>query len=125
MLLENVGGLATKDLIWSFETLVQSQSLETIQEGHVRLQDEQIRMTLLMLPTAAGVEPTITRAANGNGSIDLAIQSQHLPLRLRIIMEDIDTFHKGAEKLENHFGQVMVEDFFNPIEAFVDMSATG
>jgi hypothetical protein len=27
-------------------------------------------------------------------------------------MEDIDTFHKGAEKLENHFGQVMVEDFF-------------
>jgi hypothetical protein len=125
MLLENVGGLATKDLIWSLETLVQSQSLETIQEGHVRLQDEQIRMTLLMLPTAAGVEPTISRAANGNGRIDLAIQSQHLPLRLRIIMEDIDTFHKGAEKLENHFGQVMVEDFFNPIEAFVDMSATG
>jgi hypothetical protein len=81
-------------------------------------------MTLLTLPTAAaGVEPNISRAANGNGIIDLAIQSQHLPLRLRIIMEDIDTFHNGAEKFENHFGQVMVEDFFNPIEAFVDMAA--
>jgi hypothetical protein len=79
-----------------------------------------------MLP-AAGVEPTISRTdpagtASANGIIDLAIQSQHLPIRVRIIIEDIDTFHEGAEKLENHFGQVMVEDFFNPIEAFVDMA---
>jgi hypothetical protein len=120
MLLEDLG-MATKDLVWRLETLVQSQSLETIQEGHVRLQDKQTRMTLLTMPTAAGVEPSISRAANGMGSIDLSIQAHHLPLRLRIIMEDIDTLHAGAEKVENHFGQVMVEDFFNPIEAFIDM----
>jgi hypothetical protein len=128
MLLEDLGGFVTTkdDLIWRFETLVQSVSLKNIQQGHVRLQDERTRMTLLTMP-AAGVEPTISRTdptntASVNAIIDLAIQSQHLPLRLRIIMEDIDTFHKGAEKLENHFGQVMVEDFFNPIEAFVDMA---
>lgn len=126
MLLEDTG-LATRDLIWRLETLVQSQSIKMIQEGHVRLQDQQTRMTLLMLPTT-GVELTMSRAnptpdnSIGNGIIDLAIQSQHLPLRLRIIIEDIDTFHRGAEKLENHFGQVMVEDFFNPIEAFVDIA---
>jgi hypothetical protein len=72
-------------MIWRLETLVQSVSLETIQQGHVRLQDNRTRMTLLTLPTA-GVEPTVSRTdpttagtatANGVGIIDLAIQSQH------------------------------------------------
>jgi antitoxin component HigA of HigAB toxin-antitoxin module len=32
-----------------------------------------------------------------------------LPLRLRIIVEDIDTFHQAAEKLENYFGSRIAE----------------
>jgi hypothetical protein len=125
MLFEDLG--LTGNLVLRLETLVHSVSLQdTVQPGHVRLQDDRTRMTLLVLPTAglAATNPTGQTTANNNGGvIDLAIQTQYLPMRLRIIMEDIDTLHRGAEREENYFGQVMVEDFFNPIEAFVDMAA--
>jgi hypothetical protein len=41
-----------------------------------------------------------------------------LPLRIRVITEDVDVYHKGADLVSNYFGRMMVEDFLNPIEAF-------
>jgi hypothetical protein len=41
-----------------------------------------------------------------------------LPLHIRIVVEDVDTFHKDAHKVSNYFGTLMASDFYNPIEAF-------
>ncbi len=37
-------------------------------------------------------------------------------MKIRIIMEDVDTFHEGALDQETYFGKVMTEDFYNPLE---------
>jgi len=99
-----------------------TQPLERVALGHARLQDHrnETRMTLLTSPTALRVE-TAAGVGRPAGVLQLNIEPVHLPVRLRVIIEDVDTFHKGAEREENYFGQVMAEDFFNQIEAFVDL----
>jgi len=52
----------------------------------------------------------------GDGSMILQIVS--LPLQLRVIVEDVDTFHKGADQEENYFGKLMADSFFRPLETF-------
>jgi hypothetical protein len=47
------------------------------------------------------------------------VEITSMPLRIRILVEDIDTLHKGADEEENYFANLMIEDFFNPVEAFV------
>jgi hypothetical protein len=94
--------------------------LSYIREGQVRFQNHHSRFTLLTFPTRVS---NITHVASTNGSalvLDLHQISSHatFPLRLRIIVEDIDLLHKGADKVENYFGQVMIDDFFQPVEAF-------
>ena len=42
-----------------------------------------------------------------------------LPMRIRIVTEDVDTFHTDAADAENYFGSVMMDDFYNPVEAFL------
>ena len=39
-------------------------------------------------------------------------------IRIRIFVEDIDTFHTGAEQLESYFGKLMTDDFFHPIQMY-------
>jgi hypothetical protein len=94
--------------------------LSVIREGQIRFQNHHSRFTLLTWPTRAA---NITHVAATDGSalvLDLHQISAHstFPLRLRIIVEDVDLFHKGADKLENYFGKLMIDDFFQPVEAF-------
>ena len=35
---------------------------------------------------------------------------------IRIFVEDIDTFHMGAELVESYFGTIMTDDFYHPIQ---------
>jgi hypothetical protein len=35
------------------------------------------------------------------------------------MVEDLDTFHKGAVKETNYFGDFMSRDFFDPIQTFL------
>ena len=43
-------------------------------------------------------------------------QTSQSLLRLRWIVEDIDTFHRNGKYKESYFSSVMVEEFFHPIE---------
>lgn len=73
------------------------------------LQDTRSRMTIL---TSQPVEMTLV---GKEGTIQLSVSSH---LRIRVIVEDVDTFHKGAKKHANYFGDLMKQDFFSPLEAY-------
>jgi hypothetical protein len=101
--------------------------LRHVRDGQIRLQNHDSRFTLLTWP-ALVVNITQHVAGNArNSASSLVVNLHHIathpasssfPLRLRIIMEDVDLFHKGADKMENYFGSLMIDDFFQPVEAF-------
>ncbi len=39
-------------------------------------------------------------------------------IRVRIVTEDIDHFHQDAEKFITNFGDMMMRDFFHPVESY-------
>jgi len=95
--------------------------LSVVRAGHYRLQNKRSRMTVLteprtLVPKNDGDDKALKRET---GTIDLLIRTTDLPVRLRILIEDIDTFHVDADKRENYFAESMIEDFYNPVEGFV------
>ena len=95
--------------------------LSVVRAGQYRLQNKQSRLTVLTQPrTLVSKNDGDDRASKGeSGTIDLLFRTTDLPVRLRIIVEDIDTFHVDADKRENYFAESMIEDFYNPVEGFV------
>jgi hypothetical protein len=90
--------------------------VKAVSTGHVRLQRSKTRFTILTWPRLDDV----TVKVNGAGGIvEIPVEITSMPLRIRILVEDIDTLHKGADEEENYFASLMIEDFFNPVEAFV------
>ena len=87
--------------------LTSNATYTRVKEGQGHLQDDQSRVTVLTSPQSVQV------AARRNV---LIISQILLPSRLCIISEDVDTFHRGADKAENHFGTVMIADFYYPVE---------
>ena len=53
------------------------------------------------------------------GTMEVLLEPSLGMLRLRVMVEDVDTFHKGAEKETNYFGDFMSRDFFAPIQTFL------
>jgi hypothetical protein len=108
-------------LLWQFRTPLQHGNattfvFQTIEEGHMRLQDSTNRITFLTWPR---VNVALASFVDG-GDHRVIVQVPILPLlRLRVIVEDVDTFHPGAAALENYFGKTMKADFWNPVETFV------
>lgn len=51
--------------------------------------------------------------------IDIKMETSFDISRVRIIMENVDKFHKGAEKVATYFGKARAKDFFSPMEAFL------
>jgi hypothetical protein len=77
------------------------------------LQNNESRITLLLS------EPIIlSHYLLEPGRIDIPISSSSLlsssKLRLRLIVEDVDTFHQGAKERENYFGKFIADYFFHP-----------
>jgi hypothetical protein len=87
-------------------------NLQQLVEGNAGrewwLQDTRSRMTIL---TSAPVEMNVVK----QGTVQFLVSSY---LRIRVIVEDVDNFHKGAKKHANSFGDLMKHDFFSPIEAY-------
>ena len=66
-------------------------------------------------------EPVIlSEPSDIGGIVDIPIllsrMSSSPVLRIRLIVEDVDTFHEGAEDRENFFGKYMADDFFIPLQ---------
>ena len=89
-----------------------SSVYQHVNPGHVRVQDARSRVTFLTWPQNI----TISTPMNHSDSVEFVVDK--LPLRIRIISENVDTFHDGAESVENYFGKLMIEDFYNPLEFF-------
>jgi Glycosyltransferase family 10 (fucosyltransferase) C-term len=113
------------------ETPLQEPVQALRREGQIRLQNHESRFTLLTWPAlVVNITQHVaasSSALNGNTHSALVVNLHHVatnpasssfPLRLRIIVEDVDLFHKGADKLENYFGSLMIDDFFHPVETF-------
>ena len=51
--------------------------------------------------------------------IEITMEPSYDSLRVRLIIENVDTFRPGADKIPTYFGKFMTKDFFSPIEAFI------
>ena len=115
ILIESTQAVPGSPVELRFETPLKADaSLNFVANGHARFQDNQTRYSILMLPTVG-----FTMSNPDHGVLAMPIAPQDLPLRLRVIVEDVDTFHFEAYQEENYFGTLMADDFFSPIEAFV------
>jgi hypothetical protein len=74
------------------------------------LQDSESRMTILASHNlnVSVLEP---------GIVQIPISSQTTATRVRVIVEDVDRFHRGTSKVTSYFGDLMSRDFFSPLEA--------
>eukprot|EP00980_Cylindrotheca_fusiformis_P012335 scaffold3020_cov118-Cylindrotheca_fusiformis.AAC.5 len=96
------------DLELRIETAISSDSLIHINTQEHWLQDASSRLTIL---TSKEVPVSVGK----KGMFQLPVQP---PIRVRVIVEDVDNFHKGAWKNHTYFGEVMIQDFFFPLEAY-------
>lgn len=95
-------------LVLQLETPIRGDHLIHINSQEHWLQDSASRFTIL---TSKKVPISIAR----KGTLHLPVQP---PLRIRIIVEDIDNFHLGATMHKSYFGEVMTQDFFYPLETY-------
>jgi hypothetical protein len=97
----------------TLETLIGTTELQKIADEKQQwwLQDGQSRMTILI--NQPGVDLRLVKS----GTVNLAISSSSA-IRVRVISEDVDNFHKGAKKRPNYFGKLLTDDFFHPLETY-------
>ena len=60
-----------------------------------------------------------TTFAAATASVEITMHPDHVRLRVRIIVEDQDTFHKGAEEELTYYGKIMSDDLLTTPELFV------
>jgi len=73
------------------------------------IQDRASRITIVG-------DPHLEMSVKSEGVLDIRpSQETNEPQRLRIIVEDVDTFHAGAETAQNYFGETMVSEFEHPL----------
>ncbi|CAB9517149.1 Glycoprotein 3-alpha-L-fucosyltransferase A [Seminavis robusta] len=87
-------------------------ALTTLSERHYRFQDDTSRITIL---TSRDTNISI----QGEGILDVQIPHVDDIIEIRTIVENIDTSYNDTSNRTNYFGQVMTEDFLNPLEKFV------
>jgi hypothetical protein len=80
---------------------------ELIDYSYYQIQNGDTRITIV---SDAPMEASI-------GVIDIRPNAQHT--RLRIIVEDVDTFHEDGGNTPYHFAQLMIADFHQPMEFYV------
>ena len=99
------------------------------------LQDAVTRYTIMASTTTASqtnpyeVEYNNNNIAAKNGvSIrfneeNRVASKEELPteFRIRILVEDIDTFHLNATEVESYYGQLLTNDFLHPVEMYVSV----
>jgi Glycosyltransferase family 10 (fucosyltransferase) C-term len=91
--------------------------IRNVRDGVWHLQNDITRYTLLMTSLERNVR---VQQGSDKSIIEIVVSA---PMRLRIVVEDVDTFHKGADQVENYFGTLAAEDFFHPIQ-MVDSDTT-
>ena len=98
------------------ETPIRTTNVQWIDPKQVWLQDDRSRIILL---TNMGWTEDSLHAISLNmpGTIEMAIPTTDT-VRIRIITENVDHFHRGAYKRTNYYGQLMTEDFLQPLQVY-------
>lgn len=109
----------TDDLSLQLEVPISSEESDDsvvtkhVKPGHLRLQDNRTRFTFITFPPLA-VDVSVS---NGKSTVSIPVDTG-TPLRIRVLVEDVQTLRPNASTVENYFGSYMIADFTNPIEAF-------
>jgi hypothetical protein len=97
-----------KNYTLKLETPIASSDFFELDNDVRWLQDSKSRMTIL---TNGAVVPSVTE----QGTVEILISSE---MKVRIIVENVDHFHKGTREIPSYFGDLMVRDFLSPIQAY-------
>lgn len=89
------------------------ETVRTVRPGHLRLQNQKTRYTILVQPKETNL------LGDKSGAINVEVRNKVV---LRIIVEDIDTFHQGADQEENYFARRLFDDFYSPLEGYYEVS---
>ena len=89
-----------------------TNGLTVISRRHFRFQDATKRITIL-----TNIDTTMK--ATDQGVLELSIPLPQTEIQIRAIVEDIDMFYQDSKNRTSYFGQMMTEDFLNPLEKFV------
>lgn len=89
--------------------LLDAGAHKIVEPGHSRLQNAKTRFTFLASP-----QDVVWAMADAT-TLEIQVDA---PLRVRVIVEDIDVVHPGAEFEENYFGSRMKADFYAPVQSF-------
>ena len=115
--------------LWTLklETPIRTNNFRVVDGHQSLLQDNQSRITVLTNSDLSNHPPRLEQA----GTIEIPItlpdtysssaqrQEPMLLIQIRIIVEDLDTFHQGGTQRVNYFGKLMTQDFLHPLEAYV------
>jgi hypothetical protein len=108
-----IKGKGQVDLMLKLEATLLTDATELMPPGrrarsqqHYWIQNQQSRITIF---TSELTNPS----TENKGTVAIAITE---PIRIRILVEDVDTFHEGAEQFESYFSTIMADDFFHPVE---------
>lgn len=85
-------------------------------KGKYYIQDGRTRFTLLVIPKDAA---DVKISAKKPAAVDVVPRKTQSSFRIRVIVEDVDTFHEDAEDETTYFTQRMIRDFYSPVEKFV------
>ena len=81
------------------------------------IQNNESRVTVIAKPKVRSIL-SHSETDSSPARIEIIIPSSSLPLRVRIIVDDVDTFHIGAEQDVTFFAEQMEADLQKPLEFF-------
>lgn len=96
--------------------------IKTIDSHSIWIQNNSSRVSLLLVDSAnrrdkVSTRPNIT-AQSGRIEMNLVDPQLFLPLRIRIVIEDLDLFHRGASGVPSYYGKNMMESILNQPQLF-------
>ena len=91
-------------------------AVRQVQEDNVwHMQDNVTRFTVAVASNRN--ETVVNYDSEGNFlNVDIATSMQ-----IRILVEDLDMIHVGADQVETYFGRLMTDDFYHPIQLYTDI----
>jgi Glycosyltransferase family 10 (fucosyltransferase) C-term len=90
-------------------------AVRKIRDGVWHWQSNISRYTVLVAPSK-DTDAVVVKQGSETSLVDIVVSA---PMRLRILVEDVDTFHRGADQVESYFGKLAADDFFTPVEVSV------
>jgi Glycosyltransferase family 10 (fucosyltransferase) C-term len=98
------------------QTLVQAPiTFRKVRDGVWHLQSDVTRYTVLVA-SSVRTDENLVKQGSAKSLLEIEVSA---PMRLRILVEDVDSFHQGADQVESYFGKLAADDFFTPIQVSV------